>query len=418
MFLRLAGPGEGDGVVRRRVALSELDADGDPTAGRVLQALTDARLLTTGDGFVEVAHEALLREWPRLQTWLDEDAEGRKVRLHLIGAARDWEQRGREPADLYRGARLSAALDWAAEHQVELNAAEREFLEASREATQREVEKERRANRRLRGLLAGAGALLVVALAAVGFALTQADAARQQTALAEEREKDAEAARTDAETAARFARSRELAASAVSVIDEDPALSKMLAVAAANIDASGLDIDSALRRTWAADRQLARWTPPADAPVDLILTSLHPDGRHMAVVTDLGPRDRLSVVDMRDGTARWTFEPELPQAALSRPFFSGDGERVVVEMVWAPDDDEKGVPPPTDALGLLVFDTETGNLIQRIDTGPCGADLWEAAGGVGLVRTVPDDPELATDCFNNDFHAPLEAVDLTTGSGL
>ena len=103
MFLRLAGPGEGEGVVRRRVTLSELDADGDPTAAHVLQALTDARLLTTGDGFVEVAHEALLREWPRLQTWLEEDAEGRKVRLHLIGAARDWEQRGREPADLYRG---------------------------------------------------------------------------------------------------------------------------------------------------------------------------------------------------------------------------------------------------------------------------------------------------------------------------
>jgi hypothetical protein len=71
MFLRLAGPGEGEGVVRRRVTLSELDADGDPTASRVLQALTAARLLTTGDGFVEVAHEALLREWPRLQTWLE-----------------------------------------------------------------------------------------------------------------------------------------------------------------------------------------------------------------------------------------------------------------------------------------------------------------------------------------------------------
>ena len=301
------------------------------------------------------------------------------------------------------------------EHQVELNATEREFLEASREATQREVENERRTNRRLRGLLAGAGVLLFVALAAGGFALTQADSARQQAELAGQRQAEAEAARGEAVAAARFARSRELAASAVSVIDEDPTLSKMLAVAAANIDASGLDIDSALRRSWAADRQLARWTPPTDGPVDLILTSLHPDGRHMAVVTDLGPRDRLSVVDVRDGTTRWPYEPELPQAALSRAFFSSDGARVVVATVWAPDDDEKGVAPPADALGLLVFDTETGRLIERVDTGPCGVDLWEAAGGVGLVRTVPDDPELATDCFNNVFDAPLEAVDLTTG---
>ena len=37
IFLRLAGPGEGEGVVRRRVPLAELDADGDPAAGRVLE---------------------------------------------------------------------------------------------------------------------------------------------------------------------------------------------------------------------------------------------------------------------------------------------------------------------------------------------------------------------------------------------
>ena len=248
MFLRLAGPGEGEGVVRRRVSLAELDVEGDPAVARVLEMLTDDRLLTTGDGYVEVGHEALLREWPRFQTWLDEDAEGRKVRLHLIGAARDWEQRGREPADLYRGARLSVALDWAAEHQVELNAMEREFLEASREATQREVEKERRTNRRLRGLLVGAGLLIVVAVGAGGFALTQADVARQQAALAEQQRGEAETARTEAESAARLARSRELAASAINVIGEDPALSKLLAVSAADLDPTGLEIETVLHR--------------------------------------------------------------------------------------------------------------------------------------------------------------------------
>ena len=180
IFLRLAGPGEGEGVVRQRVPLAELDADRDPAVARVLDALVAARLLTTGDGYVEVAHEALLREWPRLQGWLEEDAAGRRLRLHLIGAVRDWEQRGREPADLYRGARLSAALDWAAEHQADLNTAEREFLEESRAASQRAVEHERTINRRLRGLLVGAGALLLVAVAAGGIALLQADTARQQ----------------------------------------------------------------------------------------------------------------------------------------------------------------------------------------------------------------------------------------------
>ncbi len=35
--------------------------------------------VTIGEGEVEVAHEALLREWPRLRAWLEEDAEGRRV---------------------------------------------------------------------------------------------------------------------------------------------------------------------------------------------------------------------------------------------------------------------------------------------------------------------------------------------------
>ncbi len=106
LLLRLAGPGEGTELVRRRVALGELDVDRDPVIADVLATLTAARLLTSGEGHVEVAHEALLREWPRLQGWLEEDAAGRQVRLHLIGAVRDWEERGREAGDLYRGARL------------------------------------------------------------------------------------------------------------------------------------------------------------------------------------------------------------------------------------------------------------------------------------------------------------------------
>ena len=48
--------------VRRRVPLAELEPHGD-----VIAALADRRLLTISAGTVEVAHEALLREWPRLR---------------------------------------------------------------------------------------------------------------------------------------------------------------------------------------------------------------------------------------------------------------------------------------------------------------------------------------------------------------
>ena len=73
MLLRLAGDDEqAEAFVRRRVSLDELELERDPDAARVLAVLTEARLLTVDEGTVEVAHEALLREWPRLRGWLDE----------------------------------------------------------------------------------------------------------------------------------------------------------------------------------------------------------------------------------------------------------------------------------------------------------------------------------------------------------
>jgi hypothetical protein len=68
--------------------------------------------LTTSEGAVEVAHEALIREWPRLRDWLDDDREGLRLMRHLTESAQSWERLGRDPGELYRGARLTAALEW------------------------------------------------------------------------------------------------------------------------------------------------------------------------------------------------------------------------------------------------------------------------------------------------------------------
>jgi WD40 repeat protein len=134
--------------------------------------------LTVDEGAVEVAHEALLREWPRLRGWLEVDAEGRRLHHHLIGAARDWRDSDRDSAELYRGARLAAALDWAAEHDPELNELERAFLDTSKEASERKAQRQRRAVRRLRALLAGVGVLLAAAVVAGVIALSERHAAR------------------------------------------------------------------------------------------------------------------------------------------------------------------------------------------------------------------------------------------------
>ena len=111
LFERLVSPGGGTEDTRRRARMSELH--GVPAS--VIEAFGDARLLAfdhdpvTREPTVEVAHEALIRNWPRLRGWLDEDRESLTVMRHLTDAADAWDARGREPGDLYRGARLAAA---------------------------------------------------------------------------------------------------------------------------------------------------------------------------------------------------------------------------------------------------------------------------------------------------------------------
>ena len=68
--------------------------------------------VTSDDGVVELAHEALARAWPRLRGWLDDDVEGQRILRHLTAAADTWDAMGRPDSELYRGARLAQALDW------------------------------------------------------------------------------------------------------------------------------------------------------------------------------------------------------------------------------------------------------------------------------------------------------------------
>jgi DNA-binding SARP family transcriptional activator/WD40 repeat protein len=170
LLLRLSDEDESGAVVRRRINLEGQDPG-------VVAQLADRRLLTVSDGTVEVAHEALLREWPRLRGWLEEDAQGRRLHRALGVAARAWERDARDSGGLYRGARLAAALDWAAGHDGELDATERAFLEAARRASGR-------AQRRLRLVLASVAVLLILAVVAGVVALDQRNVARDQATTA------------------------------------------------------------------------------------------------------------------------------------------------------------------------------------------------------------------------------------------
>ena len=255
VLLRLAGEGTGGTVVRRRVALAELEgASGDDLA-RVLALLTDRRLLTMSATTVEVAHEALLREWPRLRDWLEEDADGRRVHRHLADAAREWDERGRAPGDLYGGARLAAALEWRDGHEHELNATERAFLDASRTAAGR-------AQRRLRLALAGVAALLVVAALGGVVALHQRGTARSEARAAEAQRLGAQALIEQ-----RLDRSLLLARQGVALDDSRVTRSNLLAALLRNPAAIGV-------------------IGGARGPLNAL--GLSPDGRTLATADDQG----------------------------------------------------------------------------------------------------------------------------------
>jgi WD40 repeat protein/DNA-binding SARP family transcriptional activator len=284
VFVRLTEFGEGTEDTRRRVAIAELTADPGQTAQleALLRTLTEARLVTVGDAGVELAHEALIREWPRLRGWLDDDRESLRIHRHLTHAAQDWETLGRDPAELYRGPRLSGALEWTGgAGDAVLNPLEREFLSAS-SARQQQEEREQAAQvRRLRRRLAGVALALVIALVAGTLAVIQQRRANDQAQAAREATLQADVGRLVAE-------SRNLA-------DQDRYLSTLLALEAHRL-ADTPATRGALLSTLIAEPRL-QLTLSSTGGASFPAVSYVPPGQLLAVRTG----DSIDFFDARTG---------------------------------------------------------------------------------------------------------------------
>jgi WD40 repeat protein len=191
IFLRLTELGDEMSAAdtRRRATFSELvlkPEESDSTRA-VLKALADARLVTLSEEGAEVAHEALIREWPKLRVWLEENREGLRLHRQMTESAHEWIRLGRDADILYRGARLARAREWAASHADEMNDLEREFLTAStafseQEAAQREARRQSELAAARKRLLYLAGAFLIAAAMAVAAFFSRQQA--QQSAVA------------------------------------------------------------------------------------------------------------------------------------------------------------------------------------------------------------------------------------------
>ncbi|GAA0593155.1 helix-turn-helix domain-containing protein [Streptomyces crystallinus] len=209
VLLRLITPGDGAPDTRRPTPRSELDFGHPEEISAVLEQLVRARLITLDDGHIDLAHETLIRAWPRLNSWIAQDRERLQLHRQLSDAARTWQQLGRTTSELWRGARLDAARAVFAppSRQADLTPAESAFLHAA-------LRERRHATLRTRAQAVAVGLLVGLTLLASALALRHHPADRN------------ERLRTTA---------RELAHTADSLRPSDPALSARLGLAAWSI---------------------------------------------------------------------------------------------------------------------------------------------------------------------------------------
>ncbi|PIM69169.1 hypothetical protein CTU88_29670 [Streptomyces sp. JV178] len=170
LLLRMVEPGQGNADTRRPLSQEEMAGWEDPEVRAVAGRLTRARLLTSDDDGVQLAHEALITSWPRLREWIDADRERLRHHRQLTDAARTWLEHDRDPGTLYRGTRLARAEELFASDDDEdgdydgLTSEETAFLVASADQRATEERTATRARRRSRTLMASLCAVLAVAL--------------------------------------------------------------------------------------------------------------------------------------------------------------------------------------------------------------------------------------------------------------
>jgi WD40 repeat protein/basic membrane lipoprotein Med (substrate-binding protein (PBP1-ABC) superfamily)/DNA-binding SARP family transcriptional activator len=367
IFLRLTELGEEAPETRRRAQTSELlpSAEQQLEVEAVLEKLVAARLVTVSEDYAEVSHEALIREWPTLRGWLEEDRRGFQLHRQLTEAALTWESMERDESVLYRGARLTSTLEWAQEHPDEVNILEGEFLGTSSALAEHRQRERERQLRRLRWLAAGLAGVVLVALFIAAYAFNQ---------------------RALAEKEAHLATSRQLAAAALNNLNADPELGILLALeAVAEARDAGLPVPREAQEALHHSLQASRLEMVIEAhPGGVREFAYSPDGKRLASVG----KDRiLKVWDASSGQlldSRRSTNVESTCVA-----FSPDGKYIatadhdMTAKIW----DSRTLAQITtleghdEGLLTLTFSPDGGRLVTSTSNMWEGLFVWDIASG-------------------------------------
>jgi len=372
ILLRLTEFGEGTEDTRRRASLDELwshteDAD---QVRAVLNKLAEARLVTLSEASAEVAHEALIREWPKLREWLSQDREGIILHRNLTEAAHEWELLERDAGSVYRSTRLAQANEWSVLNPSALNAQERMFLEASNmQAKQEEQEREDQLQRELDSAKelaetqrhsalrlqmrnrvitsVGAIALILAILAGLFGAQSKQNA-------------------TSAQEQQQIALARELSASAINNLSVDPERSILLSLQAVNINIKNgqpvlIEAQDALHRSIQTSRVLATlhgYTQQVDG------IAYNHAGTQLASISDDGI---VKIWDVSTYKELLTLQTGIPSINAPR------------KIGFSPDDISLGTP-----------------------AGEHSAKIWDVTSGKVLLTLIGHTDEVISVSFSSD----------------
>lgn len=397
-------PSKGQEVTRDRVSLKSLYEDG-PGRDRVewvLNRLVDEHLVRRTDGdteketLIEIAHEALVRNWQPLLDWLDEDRILIRRRESLNEAAFQWEANGRDPGLLWRGSRLEDAASYR-----DLNPTEQIFIQTAKETEK--AEREREIAQRVE---------LEKAQIEARYERDNAMKFRKLNQELEAALNQAKIERDRAEKQARLASSREIAAAAINNLSVDPERSILLAMHAISLTHSlgeGVtpEAEDALHRAIRASRSIFTLSGHMDQVRGIAFS---PDGSYIATAShdntvkvwdNASGNELLTLLGHSDGVLDVAFSPRgtyLATAGRDRtvrvwrvstgePVCVLQHERAVLSVAFSPNADERLLASGGEDEAALIWNLGSGKIVHVLD---------EHNGAINRVSFSPDGSRLAT----------------------
>ncbi|MEO8611879.1 MAG: protein kinase [Chloroflexota bacterium] len=370
LFLRLVALGEGSEDTRRRILQAEmLTAKGIDK--RALQNVIDSflkfRLLTadyepiTRAPTIEIAHEALIRVWTRLKSWLDANRDNLRLYQRLALATTEWLNTGRDPSYLASGARLAQFETLAAGTTLALTPEETDYLEAS-------IAARRRASNRLRGFVAGLSVFSIIAVILALIALDRQQVADTQANLSRSRElavtsltgvRQTDLALLLSLEALKSADTFEARSSLLTALQTQPRIEHYLAGHTAGVRSLAISPDGRRLVSGSADNTLIIWDTTTDQPAGAPLTG------HTGWINSVAfsPDGKIIASGSTDQTIRlWDVETGKP---IGNPLVGHSG--IVWSVAFSPDG--KTLASGSDDLTVMIWDVATGKSIGDPLTG-------------------------------------------------